>query len=198
VQWEQLFEDLEDQLASEWEAERSALDSESERLRIARLELRSRLRRIAADRSIVVVEVTDQRRLRAVLHDVGADWVAARGTEDHILTLIPLTAIIAIELDDTGILASIDAPPPPLPLRERMTLGFVLRDLARRRAPVSLALVGGAHRHGTIDRAGADHLDVALHDPGAPRRRDAVRGFCMIPFRSLVWARMSSSEHRVV
>ncbi|MGM1017727.1 MAG: hypothetical protein ACQEW8_09345 [Actinomycetota bacterium] len=198
MQWERLFEDLEDQLASEWEAERSALDSETERLRISRLELRARLRRIAADRTVVVIDVPDQRRLRAVVHDVGADWVAIRGTEDHGTTLMPLTAVTAIELDHSGILSSLDAPPPPRPLRERMTLGFVLRDLARRRVPLSFAVLGGGHRHGTIDRAGADHLDVALHDPGAPRRRDAVHGFCVIPLRSLVWARMAPSEQRVL
>ena len=34
VRWDRFFEDLEDQLDSEWEAERAALDTEAERLRL--------------------------------------------------------------------------------------------------------------------------------------------------------------------
>lgn len=47
MEWDRLFEDLEDQIASGWEAERAALDAEAERLRIARLDLRTRLGALA-------------------------------------------------------------------------------------------------------------------------------------------------------
>ena len=43
VRWDLFFEDLEDQLASEWEAERAALDTEAERLRLSRMQLRARV-----------------------------------------------------------------------------------------------------------------------------------------------------------
>ena len=43
VRWDRFFEDLEDQLDSEWEAERAALDTEAERLRLSRVALRERL-----------------------------------------------------------------------------------------------------------------------------------------------------------
>ena len=75
-----------------------------------------------------------------------------------------------------------------------MTLGFVLRDLARRRTPVTVARRGADPQHGTIDRAGADHLDLAMHDAGELRRARSVRGFRMIPFDSLVWIRVESGE----
>jgi hypothetical protein len=39
---------------------------------------------------------------------------------------------------------------------------------------------------GTIDRAGADHLDLALHDAGSPRRARAVTGFRVVPFASVL------------
>ena len=52
VHWDRLFEDLEGQLASEWESERAALDAESERLRISRLEQRSRLRVVCASAGV--------------------------------------------------------------------------------------------------------------------------------------------------
>ncbi len=47
MRWERFFDDLEDQLASEWEAERAALDSEAERLRLAHVALRERIAALA-------------------------------------------------------------------------------------------------------------------------------------------------------
>ena len=44
MRWDRFFDDLEGQLASEWEAERAALDTEAERLRLSRVALRERLR----------------------------------------------------------------------------------------------------------------------------------------------------------
>ena len=40
-----------------------------------------------------------------------------------------------------------------------------------------------------FDRAGADHLDIALHDPGSPRRTGEVTGYRMVPFAALAWVR---------
>ena len=66
-----------------------------------------------------------------------------------------------------------------------MSLGFVVRDLVRRRIPVTVHLVTGRALSGTIDRAGADHLDLALHEIGAVRRADQVRGFRIVPFAAV-------------
>ena len=74
-----------------------------------------------------------------------------------------------------------------------MTLGFLLRDLARRRTPLHVALRDGERLHGTVDRAGADHLDLAVHDAGQARRTDAVRAFRIVPFDALVSARMDGA-----
>nr|MDQ2699570.1 hypothetical protein [Actinomycetota bacterium] len=49
MRWDRFFEDLEDQLSSEWEAERAALDTEAERLRLSRVTLRDRLVALAGD-----------------------------------------------------------------------------------------------------------------------------------------------------
>jgi hypothetical protein len=77
-----------------------------------------------------------------------------------------------------------------------MTFGFILRDLARRRVPVVLSTRGGDDVHGTIDRAAADHLDLAVHDPETARRADAVRGFRIIPFAAVIAARLPGSQNR--
>lgn len=201
MHWDRLFEDLEGQLASEWEAERAVLDAESERLRIAGLDLRARLRMLSGVGAEATIELRTGRRLPVTLQTLGADWiaVASRGAAGaHVAAsalLLPLRAIAGIAADHGMILASLDEPASAAPsLRERMTLGFVLRDLARRRIPVHISTHAGDDVHGTIDRAAADHLDLAVHDPGQPRLAGAVQGFRIIPFSSLVAVRTASDQ----
>lgn len=78
-------------------------------------------------------------------------------------------------------------------LADRLTFGFVLRDLVRRRIGVAVHLVSGRLLTGTIDRAGSDHLDLALHDPGVPRRADAVAGHRIVPFAAVAWIRLEGA-----
>lgn len=196
MHWDRLFEDLEGQLASEWESERAALDAESERLRISRLELRSRLRMLCASSACVTLDLPGGHRIRARLHALGADWVGASLTEAEgassmrTTQMIPLSAIRGLSVDHGLVLASLEDAVDATPvLRERMSLGFVLRDLARRRAPVTLTTIDRIDLHGTVDRAGADHLDLALHDRGEARRASAVREFRIVPFTALASVR---------
>lgn len=201
MHWDRLFEDLEGQLASEWEAERAVLDAESERLRIARLDLRTRLRFLCDAGADATIELVEGRRLPVTLQTLGADWlaVASRSTGDARLPssalLFPLHAIAGLTTDHGMVLASLDEPAgTEQTLRERMTLGFVLRDLARRRIPVRISTRAADEVHGTIDRAAADHLDLAVHDPGQARLAGAVHGFRIIPFSSLVAVRTSGDQ----
>ncbi|MFB4353696.1 hypothetical protein RAC69_11150 [Microbacterium sp. LS_15] len=192
MHWDRLFEDLEGQLASEWESERAALDAESERLRISRLDLRDRLRMLCRAGATTVVDVASGARVRVRLRALGADWVAAATVEaDGALRapstrIMPLSAIRSLGVDHGLLLASLDtADADATALRERMSLGFVLRDLARRRMAVRIFRSDGSELQGTIDRAGADHLDLALHDAGTARTIAAVRDFRVLPFSTL-------------
>lgn len=192
MHWDRLFEDLEGQLASEWESERAALDAESERLRVSRLELRSRLRVLCAGAAAATVDLPGGDRIRARLQALGADWVAAsivdaeEAPARRSIRILPLHAVRGVSIDHGLLLASLDdAGTSPPVLRERMSLGFVLRDLGRRRVPVRIVTVDGDDLHGTIDRAGADHLDLALHDPDTARTAAAVHGFRILPFASV-------------
>lgn len=205
MHWDRLFEDLEGQLASDWEAERAVLDAESERLRIARLELRARLRALCSAGTDATIDLASGRRLPVTLQALGADWlaVASRDTGGTRLAtgaaasalLLPLHAVAGITTDHGMVLASLDDSASDVhPLRERMTLGFVLRDLARRRIPVHISMQVGDDAHGTIDRAAADHLDLALHDPGQARLAGAVHGFRIIPFSALVAVRTPGDQ----
>lgn len=196
MHWDRLFEDLEGQLASEWEAERAALDAESERLRIARLDLRGRLRMLCAADAEATIELADGRRFPVRFQGYGADWIAvasrsASGVDAGRSTfLIPHHAVGALTLDHGVLLASLEESVlEDHALRERMTFGFVLRDLARRRVPVHISTRSGGETHGTIDRAAADHLDLAVHETGEARRAGAVQGFRVVPFASILAVR---------
>ncbi len=190
VHWDRLFENLEGQLAAEWESERAALDAESERLRISRLELRTRLRVLCAESAAATLDLPGH-RIRVRLQSLGADWLAAAVTDGEpsrprAMRIVPLGAIMGLSIDHGLLLTSLEDAGQPTPaLRERMTLGFLLRDFARRRVPVRIILTDGVDLHGTVDRAGADHLDLALHDPGVARTAGAVRGFRVVPFAAV-------------
>ena len=181
MHWDRLFEDLEGQLASEWEAERAALDAESERLRISRITLGDRLRALSAGRHPVLLETVHGERSRAVIRDVGADWLAVEPRDLRALQIVPFRAVLGVQSDHGALLSSLEEATAPAELRARMTLGFVLRDLARRRVSVTVVTARGEPIHGTIDRAGADHLDLAVHERGEPRRAGAVHEFRIIP-----------------
>lgn len=198
VRWDHFFEGLEGQLASEWEAERAALDTEAERLRLSRVDLRSRLSVLLTpvdDARPPALELVDGTVLTSSVAAVGADWmaVAPPGSARAGATIVPLSAIVSLGLTHGEVLRSARPAESRVGLAERMTLGFVLRDVARRRVPVSVSLASGRTLTGTIDRAGADHLDLAAHDPGAPRRASDVTGYRLVPFASIAWVRLDAS-----
>ncbi|MGM7697331.1 hypothetical protein [Microbacterium sp. A84] len=194
MHWDRLFEDLEGQLAAEWEAERAVLDAESERLRIARLSLRTRLRVLELRGAPLTLRLVDGERRSVLLQAVGADWIAVQLQDAPTAMIVPLAALTSVETHHGALLETLeDSPLPSDGLRDRMTLGFLLRDLARRRIPLHIALRDGETLHGTIDRAGSDHLDLAVHDAGEARRAAAVRTFRIVPFDALVWARTDST-----
>ena len=192
MRWDRFFEDLEGQLGSEWEAERAALDTEAERLRIARLGLRDRLAALAHDADAeVTLDLLDGERRRGRVRAVGADWIGLADADGG-RTLVPLAAIAGAGMPHADLLRTTRpaAAPAARALAERMGLGFVLRDLARRRVPVVVRLPGDRLVSGTIDRAGADHADLALHEPGVPRRASEVTGFAIVPFAAILSIRL--------
>ncbi|MGL4255738.1 MAG: hypothetical protein ACRCSL_05340 [Microbacterium sp.] len=197
MRWDRFFEDLEGQLASEWEAERAALDSEAERLRLSKVALRERLVQLIggdAPGSALSLDLSDGTALRGRVTGVGADCVAILPAEGRPgAVVVPLLAIAGIGMPHHDLLRSARPAPARSALADRLTFGFVLRDLVRRRAGVAVHMSGGRVFHGTVDRAGADHLDLALHDPGAPRRSDAVTGHRIVPYASISWVRVEGT-----
>jgi hypothetical protein len=196
VRWERFFEDLQGQFDAEWEAERAILDTEAERLRLSRVTLRERLLVLArtdeTQRPDVAVDLVAADALTGVLTAVGADWM---GLDVHRRSvLVPVAAVAAVGVGEGDLLrAARPHPSPRVGVSERMGIGFVLRDLARRRVPVTMQ-AGTRAMSGTIDRAGADHLDLALHELDEPRRSASVRGYRLIPFTALSWVRWEGAD----
>lgn len=176
MRWDKLFDDLESQLERELTAEELDLGAEEERLRLGRLGIRDRIAALEHDE--LVVWFADGARLRVRSVALGRDWFSADVVDDAARrrqVLVPLHAVTGVTVPQGRVAASLarTSEEGPTALAARLGLGFVLRDLCRRRRAVELEL-GTSTLHGTIDRVGRDHLDLALHEPGAARRDDAV------------------------
>ncbi|GAA1725385.1 hypothetical protein GCM10009746_03830 [Microbacterium paludicola] len=201
VRWDRFFDDLEDQLAAEWEAERAALESEAERLRLARVDLRARLTGLAREAEApVTLELADGLSAVVRIAAVGADWVAAPESDGaRRLLLAPIASIRGIHAAHGDLLRSARPATHTDRLAERVTFALAMRDLARRRVGVALGLSGtgpessGRVLTGTVDRVGADHLDLALHDAGSPRRAGEVQSYRMLPLAAIAWVRIDAA-----
>lgn len=190
MRWQNLFDDLESQLATELDAEEVDLLAEEERLRLGRLSLRDRIRALqdAAPASPLAVTLRGGERVAVAIAAVGRDWLA--GELDAGIrrsAIVPFAALATLDPVGAQLAASLRAevaPEPPTALSARIGLAFVLRDLCRRRAAVEVH-VGAEKLHGTIDRVGRDHLDLAEHAPGEPRRATAVARIRIVAFSGL-------------
>jgi len=210
VRWDNLFDDLESQLAHELSADELDIQAEEERLRLARLGLRDRLLAIHAgggspDDRMLRLALTDGSRACVVPSNFGRDWFSgdlASPSGRWSSCVVPIAAIAALSLSRQQVLRSLEAPTPgdgvpsaaPSALSERLGLSLVLRDLCRRRAAVEIALIGGAaggtRVHGTIDRVGRDHLDLAVHDRTSARRERAVTEIRIVPLAQIALVRL--------
>jgi hypothetical protein len=174
VRWDDLFGDLEAQLAAADAADLAADADQRLRLEVGRTTIVGRLR--AAVGQDVALGVADQ-VMRGRIEGVGPDWLLLGGAAE---TLLPLTAVgwlqglgRASEVSDPGRVWS------------RLGLRSALRGLARDRAEVRLHHASGLPVVGTIDRVGDDHLDLALHPPGEPRRAGAVTAVRTVSLASI-------------
>jgi hypothetical protein len=196
MRWDNLFDDLEGQLEQEIGAEDLDLLAEEERLRVGRLSLRDRLGVLIPASSMsdpIRLILVDGTRIGIDAGAVGRDWIAGEVCDDSPRTascVIPVAAIAGCLPSPAQVAASVDARPEAGvgSLASRLGLTFVLRDLCRRRSAVHIQM-RHEHLHGTIDRVGRDHLDLAEHEPGIPRRERAVRAVRLVPVPEVVLLR---------
>ncbi|GAA1518029.1 hypothetical protein BJ978_002030 [Agromyces terreus] len=193
MRWDLLFDDLEARLDQEQRDEERALALEEERLRLGRLALRDRLMAMTGalehdPASVLRLELRTGEPIAVRPASFGRDWLSGalvgRGSGGQ--CILPFSAIGALLTGPRLLERSLEPhPDPPSSLTERMGLSFVLRDLSRRRAAVHLLTEIGAV-HGTIDRVARDHLDLAVHPAGSPRREREVQGYRIVPFERVL------------
>jgi hypothetical protein len=193
MRWENLFDDLEGQLEQEISAEELDLRVEEERTRVSRLTIRDRLVAAHAGDASDPIRLSLGPALTVTIRasSVGRDWVSAElvGETDRTRAcVIPVPAISSISLTREQAERSLRAVPDDSPrasLPGRLGFAFVLRDLCRRRVAVDVR-TNERDFHGTIDRVGRDHLDLAIHEPDSFRRQSAVTQIRVIPFDGLL------------
>ncbi|MHA3705113.1 hypothetical protein ACXR2U_23320 [Jatrophihabitans sp. YIM 134969] len=182
TRWEGLFSDLEAQLAAQEHAGVGAEVDARTRGEVADLTLVDRLR-AAVDQPVRVVAVGGL-ALTGVLGRVGPDFLAVvedTGRE----ALVPLHAVRQVA--GLGRFAQTEAVAGAVAAR----LGWrsALRAVVRDRGAVRLHLVDGEVLDATLDRVGADHVELAVHAAGETRRAREVRGTVAVPFTAIAAVR---------
>lgn len=178
MRWERLFEDLESQLEA---ADREAFDAEvADRTRreVALVRITDRLREAVG--GSIELTVCGADALGGVIRRVGPDWLLLDdGAERDVV--IASAAVLTVR----HLPAPIAGPASRGTVQSRLTLGHALRGVARDRAAVTVVLRDGARLDGTIDRVGADFVDLAEHPAGEPRRPAQLRGIRTVSFTGL-------------
>jgi hypothetical protein len=181
MRWDDLFADLEAQLEADHLEELWSEVADRSRRELARVHLADRL--VSQRGMPISVALLGAGVIGGRLADVGAGWLLIE-EEGRGPALVPSGACMWFEP-----LSRMVSPPSDQVLIRRLTLTYALRGLAMRRAPVRVTLVDGSERHGTVDRAHADHLDLAEHGPEDFRRAASVRAIRSIPFAALAVVR---------
>lgn len=189
MRWDHLFADLEARFDEIEEAQLSAELADRQRVEMGSVWMSARL--TGAIGSPVRLRLAVGAAASGVLTGVGPDWVIiqeAPGRE----ALVSLWAVTMVE----GLLAATGRPVEGLALR--LDLRRALRGIARDRSPVAISLMGGSvdttgipgsEVTGTIDRVGADFIELALHAPWEARRSATVRRIVLLPLSGIVLVR---------
>jgi hypothetical protein len=181
MRWAELFRDLEAQAEAVAAAELVGEVADRTRRERSRIRVVDRLR--AGVGRDVAVTVSGGGTLRGAVLDCGPDWLllAEEGGRE---ALVALGAVLVVAGLDP---ASAAEPGSEGVVASRCGLGVALRGLARDRAPVTCVVLDGSSMTGTVDRVGADHLELAAHAVGERRPRGAA--LRLIPFEALALVR---------
>ena len=182
MRWEQLFADLEAQAAEQEAAADQAEAGSRARAEYGRLRLADRLGGSVG--GLVTLNCRGAGELRGRLVDRGVDWVLLVDVQERDV-LVAVGAVTAV----AGLAAATAPAQDDGPVARSLDLRRALRGLARDRMPVHCLLVDGTVLAGTVDRVGADFLELAEHPLDQPRRRAAVTGVRAVPLGAVVAVR---------
>jgi hypothetical protein len=182
VTWSALFSDLEAQAEELARAERAGEAAEAGRIYLAGGTISDRLR--AGGPTPVRVRLRGDTQISGVVRRTGADWLLL--DEGHGREAVVLGAAL---LSCSG-MTRYSAPAAPSDRTEmRLRILHVLRGVSRDRSSVRVCLVDGYVLAGTIDRVGADYLELATTNGGSARRQAEVRELHGLPFTAVAAVR---------
>jgi hypothetical protein len=169
MRWQQLFADLTAQFSEAEAAAELAESASRTRAEAGAVTVAGRLGgSVGAE---VRLRCRGAGQLAGTLADVGPDWlllVDERGAE----SVVAMRAVTSVS--GLGRRTSREDEDHGRP-RVRFDLRLVLRATARDRSTVTIRTDDGGVLIGTIDRVGADFVELAEHPLGEPRRAAAVR-----------------------
>lgn len=183
MRWELLFADLEGQLAAAEATELSMEVAERSRHELGALSIVDRL--LAALGAPVRCGTVAGDVLAGVIAEVGPDWLLiADPVTGAYEELVALGAVGWVE----G-LGRASAGGAKGPVWQRLNLRHALRALSRERAVIDVAVTGSPRCAGTLDRVGADYIDIAVHPADEPRRPSSVRAVRTVPLATVISVR---------
>ena len=174
MRWERLFADLAAQFDAAEEAEFAGEVADRSRRELALVKLADRMRSAEGE---VQLGLAAGETARGAVVGCGADWLLL--ADDGVETLVVLAAVAWVR----GLSSAADTTASVV--TARLGLGHALRGIARDRAETTVLLTTGTRLTGTIDRVGADFVDLAEHPAGEARRASAVQSLRTLPFSSL-------------
>jgi hypothetical protein len=177
-----LFEDLESQFDALQDSDLYGEVADRIRAEVGKITVLDRLR--GAVGTDVRVELGNVQPVQGKLGRVGKDCLLLEA-ERYEEWLIPVTALTSVHRLGPWAEPAVGA------VAAKLGLAHLLRGIARDRSPVTLFCTGADSRPvtGTIDRVGADFLEIAEHPLDAPRRRGEVYNVRLVPTAALVAVR---------
>ena len=168
MRWQQLFADLQAQFEAEESAEDRVTGASRARAEVGAVQLTQRMR--GSIGMPLTVRCRGAGPVVGTLTDVGVDWLLLDDEQGRSLLVASATVRTVAGLGRRTAVEEDGA------VRARMDLRWALRGLARDRSPVQVMLDDGGVLTGTLDRVGADHVELAEHPADVPRRSEAVQG----------------------
>ncbi|AZI57486.1 hypothetical protein EH165_04220 [Nakamurella antarctica] len=176
MRWEHLFADLEYQLAELEQAQDRSELADAERVAVGAVRLVERL--AGSVGSPIRIGLSSGGAASGVLIRAGVDWLLVN--ESHGVDLmVSHAAVNFVE----GLRAATGAAPSGI--ATKLDFRRALRAVARDRSPVTVSLGGGGEIAGTLDRVGADFIEVAVHAPWESRRSAAVQSVVTVPLAAV-------------
>jgi hypothetical protein len=187
--WDLVFADLEAQARTYSDGELADEIADRTRREWARISLADRLG--AARLRTMSIRVHDApagfRALRLTVSAVGTDWFLGVSHTGSVPVdwLLPTSSLLTV--DDLGVSAR--SPDTKGLVDQRYDFSAILRGWVRDRRPVVIGVAGVGEVSGTLDRAGQDHVDIALHHADEFRRSAQLSGTQTIALGAIRWIR---------